>query len=1157
MVMKKNILAKNLRQSIVKSLGRYVAIIAIIALGAAIFVGLRTTKTDMIVTAQQYMDEQNMFDLHLLSTFGWNKEDVAKIQDIEGVEDAEGGISMDAIMTSESGAESVYKLHSIPETVNKIRLQGGRMPEAPNECLADGSLAGDEILGTTLTISAGNDEQLQESLKNQTFTVVGYVSTPLYMDLSRGSTNLGNGTVASYLYLPEESFDLDYYTDIYVTIPGTHEIYSDEYNEALDQMTQYIGPLLKPIAMERYTTFLAEAEASYQDGVKEYQDGLSQYEDGKRQSQQELSAAEQKLRDAEAELAQGKEQLADGLSQLEAGESQLNSSRWELQNAKNELESKKSETEKMLADSEQKLIQELSIEVPKIVELEKQIAPLNEEIVQLDADILKLQAEIQPAESKIEFLRSSIAAADASISVLQASIEDAKNSGTVSDEVISSMETALAELIEERNQQQAQMDALLESVGSQNAQLADLQTKREELNATRADLQTQKAPLVEKQTQLLGDLAKVELGKIEAKRQFDEAARQIEEGFAQLQNGISALEANRAKLEEAKLQLEEGTTELEKGWEEYHQGRETALKELSDAEVSLCEGASQLRESREMIDSLKEPDVFALDRNTNSGYLSVDSNSDIVAGISKVFPAFFLLVAALVCITTMTRMVEEERTQIGILKALGYSSSAIIGKYLVYAGSAAVLGCGLGVMAGSVVFPTILWQAYSIILNITPQLTLVFDWTLCLLVVAAYTAVTSFVTWYSCRRELVEVPAELIRPRPPTSGKKILLEYLPFWDKISFLNKVMLRNVFRYRQRLLMMLVGIGGCTALLLTGFGIKDSIMDIVDIQFDEVTLYDLSVRFNDHMDDSNQQEFRDEISRYVDQIGFYHQSSVDVDFENQTKNITMIAGDSDLTDFINFHNGEQELPLPEENEALISIGAAEAMGIRVGDTITVRNPDMQSMELEVTGIYDNHVNNNIVVNPQTIRDNWQIEPEIQMACITVTDSQDAHYASTRVSNFDGVINVMVSQDMADQVNSMLEALILVVITVVVCAGMLAVTVLYNLTNINITERIREIATIKVLGFNAAETAAYVFKENLLLTAMGTCVGLLGGKALLTFVMSQIKVDMVWFEARALPLTYVWAVLLTLLSAFAVDFILYFKLDKINMAEALKSVE
>ncbi len=1157
MVMKKNILAKNLRQSIVKSLGRYIAIIAIIALGAAIFVGLRTTKTDMIATAQQYIDEQNMFDLHLLSTFGWNKEDVEKVREIEGIEDAEGGISMDAIMTVENGEEAVYKLHSIPATVNKIRLQGGRMPEAPNECLADGSLTGDEILGTTFTVSERNEDQLLDSLQSRTFTVVGYVSTPLYMDLSRGNTNLGNGTVASYLYLPEESFDLDYYTDIYVTIPGDHEIYSEEYNEALDQMAEYIEPLLKPIAMERYTTFLADAEKSYQEGVEEYQDGLAKYEDGKRQSERELMAAEQQLTDAEAALARGQEQLADGQKQLEAGEAQLNSSRWELQNAQNQLEEKKRETEKMLADSEQKLLQETSVAVPQIVELEKQIIPLNEQIAQLDADILNLQTQISPAESKIEFLRSSIAAADASISVLQASIEDAKNSGLVSDEVITGMETALAGLIEERNQQQAQLDDLLGTVDSQNVQLAELQEKRQELDAKREELRTQKAPLVEKQTQLLADLAKVEFGKIEAKRQFEEAARQIEDGFAQLENGTYTLEANRKKLEEAKLQLDEGTAELSKGWEEYRKGKETAQKELSDAEVSLCEGASQLRQTREMLDSIKEPDVFVLDRNTNSGYLSVDNNSDIVAGISKVFPAFFLLVAALVCITTMTRMVEEERTQIGILKALGYSNSAIIGKYLVYAGSAAVLGCGLGVMAGSVVFPTILWQAYSIILNITPRLTLVFDWPLCIVVVAAYTAVTSLVTWYSCRRELTEVPAELIRPRPPTSGKKIFLEYLPFWNKISFLNKVMLRNVFRYRQRLLMMLVGIGGCTALLLTGFGIKDSIMDIVDIQFDEVTLYDLSVRFADHVDEDEQQKFRDEISRYVDQIGFYHQSSVDIDFEDQTKSITMIAGDSDLANFINFHSGDRKLPLPETNEALISIGTAEEMGIRVGDVVSVRNLDMQTMDLEIVGIYDNHVYNNIVVNPQTIRDNWQMEPEIQMACLTVTDAQDAHYASTRVSNFDGVINVLVSQDMADQVNSMLEALILVVITVVVCAGMLAVTVLYNLTNINITERIREIATIKVLGFNAAETAAYVFKENLLLTAMGTCVGLLGGKALLAFVMSQIKVDMVWFEARALPLTYVWSVLLTLLSAFVVDFVLYFKLDKINMAEALKSVE
>jgi len=617
------------------------------------------------------------------------------------------------------------------------------------------------------------------------------------------------------------------------------------------------------------------------------------------------------------------------------------------------------------------------------------------------------------------------------------------------------------------------------------------------------------------------------------------------------------LQIKQQELDDALKELEKAEAELADGWKEYHKGREEALFELAEAELELLEGQVALKKAKKTIDEFTDPDVYALTRNTNASYISLESNASIVEGISAVFPAFFLLIAALVCITTMTRMVEEERTQIGTLKALGYSNWAIISKYIYYAGSAAIMGCGFGVLVGSVIFPIILWNAYNIILNITPNIVLQVDWPLCMLVVIAYTSVTLLVTWYCCRMSLREVPAELIRPKPPTSGKKIFLEYLPFWHRISFLNKVMLRNIFRYKQRLLMMLIGIGGCTALLVTGFGVRDSIVDIVDYQFEEVTLYDMEVRFAEGMSDDEQQDFREQISRYVDKIGFAHQSSVELHFNGQSRDIVLIASNNEMEQFMDFHQGETALSMPEKGGALLSVGAAQKMGISVGDRISVKDTDMRNLDLVVTGIYDNHVSNFVIISPDTITEQWNEVPEKQMAYISVKATQDVHYASTRVQNYDGVMNVTVSDDMAEQVGSMLSALDLVVVTVVVCAGLLAVTVLYNLTNINITERIREIATIKVLGFRATESALYVFKENLLLSAMGAFFGLFGGYALLTFVMSQIKVDMVWFTARVTTMSFFWSVVITMLMACLVDYVLYFKLDKINMAEALKSIE
>ena len=468
-----------------------------------------------------------------------------------------------------------------------------------------------------------------------------------------------------------------------------------------------------------------------------------------------------------------------------------------------------------------------------------------------------------------------------------------------------------------------------------------------------------------------------------------------------------------------------------------------------------------------------------------------------------------------------------------------------------------MVGCGLGTVFGGILFPKIFWEAYKIMLYITPSVVIQFNWPLCSIVVLAYSAVMLFVTWFCCRRSLREEPAELIRPKAPEAGKKILLEYLPFWHRISFLNKVTIRNIVRYRQRLAMMLVGIGGCTALLMTGFGVRDSIVHIVDYQFEDITTYDMQVYFSEGQDADAQSAFRERLSDSVSDVLFYHQQSVELDSNSKTREIYLMAADERIQDFINFHSGMEPLPMPGENEVILTVGAANAMGIHVGDSISMRNSDMQEMKLTVSGIYDNYVYNYALVLPQTMEAQWGETPENQMALVCVPEGTDIHAVSAEIAGMDGVMNVSVNEDLAGMVGSMMDALDLVVVAIVFCAGLLAVIVLYNLTNININERIREIATIKVLGFNAKETAAYVFKENLSLTVLGALVGLPLGCLLLTFVISQIKVDFCWFKPRLTGVSCITALLLTLLAACVVDFIFYFRLDKINMAEALKSVE
>lgn len=1158
MVMKRNAMGKNLRQSIRNSLGRYLAIVAIIALGAAMFVGLLMTRSDMVATGQVYMDEQNMFDLRLLSSYGWNRDQVAEIAQMEGVVDAEGQIYLDVIVqVGQETDESVYRFYSMPEQVNKLVLRGGRMPQRDDECLVDGFHRSDEILGTTITVSENNAEDTLDAMTCKTYTVVGYVSTPLYMDMNRGNTTVGSGTLSSYVFIPETAFDVDYYTEIDITVRGDYNVYTDAYNDAMTEMARELEGELEPLAQRRFRQVKTDALAAYRDGLKEYNDGYREFREAKQEAKIQMEDAEQQLRDAESQIETNEKLLSDGEIQIEDGKAALKSSERTLIESRRALLNAKSDAYAQLAEANTQLLAQYKTVNENLRQTNDGLLQISNGMIQLTAGITQLEAGLSQLDSGIQQMDTLIGIMDTAIEIARKALDTAAQMPDADPDTIAQLEQKLQELVDKREEYVAKRAEYAAMRDEYSAQLQDLYSQKSALEAQRTQLEEAKAQLEAAQIAIDQGFQELSSNQLQMENQFAAAEAQIEAGQLQLESGRQELESREDEIADGKVALETAKADLEQGWQDYYSGKEEAEREFADAEAELQDAKAKLDDVKAAILDMTGTDVYVLDRTSNVGYNSLDSSSSIVQGVSRVFPAFFLLIAALVCITTMTRMIDEERTQIGTLKALGYSNGAIISKYLIYAGSGAIVGCGLGVIAGSVVFPMILWEAYKIMLYITPGITLRFNVWLCIGVVVVYTAAMLLVSWYCCRRCLREEPAELIRPKAPEAGKKVLFEKLPIWKRISFLNKVTIRNIFRYHQRLAMMLVGIGGCTALLVTGFGLRDSIVNIVDYQFEEVTVYDLQVYFTGHQTQENQAAFAKKVGDHASNLLFYHQESVDLEYDGQMRQLYLMAADERITEFVDFHSGGSPLDMPGANEALLSVGAAEAMGIHVGDRITARNSEMQQLELTVAGIYDNNVYNYLIVRSQTLENQWGTAPELQMALIQVPEDQDPHEASTRISRMSNVMNVSISEDLAGMVGSMMDALDMVVWVVVFCAGLLAVIVLYNLTNININERIREIATIKVLGFNAGETAAYVFKENLALSVMGTILGMPLGWLLLKFVMSQIKIDFCWFQARVTPLSFFLAVVLTMLSAVIVDVIFHFKLERVNMAEALKSVE
>lgn len=583
--------------------------------------------------------------------------------------------------------------------------------------------------------------------------------------------------------------------------------------------------------------------------------------------------------------------------------------------------------------------------------------------------------------------------------------------------------------------------------------------------------------------------------------------------------------------------------------------------EAVQAGNSNTDGSGSLEADRNAYDDLlPDVDFYVLGRNTNIGYACFESDSDIVNAIAKVFPIFFILVAALVCMTTMNRMVEEQRTQIGVLKALGFRESTIMGKFMFYAGSAALIGCIFGYMVGSYVFPEVIWMAYHM-MYLRLDLIYLFDWKLAVISLLVSLVCSIGITWLSCRYELSETAASLMRAKAPRAGKRVLLERIPFiWKRLKFLHKVSVRNIFRYKKRFFMMILGISGCTALLLTGFGINDSIAGFAEQQYGEIQIADGAVGLKTAMRTDSENSLTKQLDDIAEDYTYVSETTWDLVVNKNVKTINLVVMEQpeEIGHYMNFHTEtDKAIPYPENGEAVINNAIAELYDISVGDEVIIRDADMREINVTISGIFMNHVYNYIFISPETYQEQLSKAPEYKTIYINFLSGTDVHQAAAELMKEEQVASITLNKDTEERLSKMLGSLNYVVLLVIICAAALAFIVLYNLTNINITERIREIATIKVLGFFRSETSAYVFRENFVLTSIGILVGLILGIFLHGFVIAQIHVDMVSFDAYIAPLSYLYSIILTFVFNFGVNRVMAVKLEHINMAESLKSVD
>ncbi|MBO4418551.1 MAG: ABC transporter permease [Oscillospiraceae bacterium] len=1114
------ILRTELAREIRGSMPRFLSIMTMVALGVMFLVGLRSAAPDMRYTADKYFDEQGFFDLQLYSTVGFGPSDVEELAELEGVEACVGAQALDGTLTY-GNMEKVIKLHSLTTGFNAPVLVKGRLPEAADECVLDEHLLDSIKLETGVMVKLS--AAAEEALSFESYRVVGFVESPLYISLDRGTSTLGDGSVAGFVILPEDGFALDYSTVVYLRASDAAALdaYADDYQTAVRNLADRLEPVLETQAEERYV-FLQE------DGNRQLTEGKRELAKAKADAERQLTDAEQKLRDGRRELDEGWAALEQGKldfeTQSQAGREALDAAREELKNGRTEL----TEAELKLTLGQGALAMSRELYKTNLASAREAVA----------------QAEVKNSEKQAAWIlsRENAAAAHANVDAIQAGIREnmiaAMTGGEQNPEyTLEALTAALANAALE----DALVDAAERSAADAAQELSDI---KNDLEQTRRKGQEQ-------------------ISALEAEIAAGRAA--IAAGRAKLEEGEAALAAGEAeynsKIADGTKALEAAEDELHAGEEEYAQGLLALDSARTEAETALAEGREALNRAAKRLEELKTPETYVLDRNSNYGFVSYDQNAERMTNLAKVFPIIFYLVAALVCLTTMTRMVEEERTQIGSIKALGYGTWSIAAKFLLYGSLAALLGAIPGAAIGTVVFPWVIFTSYDILYEL-PWLTLLINWRLCLIAAAVGISVTVGATLWAMFATARQTPAVLLRPRAPKPGKRILLEKIkPLWRRMSFSMKVSARNLFRFKKRLFMTVIGVAGCTALLIAGLGLHTSIFNILDIQFFELYQYDvlLSVDTDSPGATERVEEFLENSAELQSWTGVYNRA---VSFSGNGQSvegfITVPSDPEALKDQILLRDmdSKETVEVPAEG-GLIDLKLAELLDLNPGDAL--RTDVGHMISLPVAAVREHYVYHYAIVSAQTYYDltGETASPNEYMIRLEQNDDESVSALCRALMRIDGVRSAQNKAAMARDFRKTMESVDAAVTIIILSAAALAFVVLYNLTNINVTERIRELATIKVLGFYDPEVAMYVYRENLVLTALGIALGQFFGKDLLAFLIRTVEMDIVMFGRDPKLENYLLSILLSFFFAAIVNVLMYYRIRKIDMVQALKSVE
>ena len=1119
----KSAFAKEITRSITHSVGRFLAIAVIAALGTGFYAGLRMTGPDMRLAADAHFDATNLYDIRVVSTMGLSDDNLRQLGEVEGVSAVMPARQAD-VLASVGPDQYAISLHSLDVAaaqasdvsdgaravsddesyLNRPILVEGEWPDEPGECVVSADAITDHeiVLGETITAVEGTAD-LADVLATDELTVVGKVRSSYYACFSTlGTTTLGNGSIEQYAYVADGTFAPDYpVTEAYLSVQGARDLDAtgDDYKALVGEVCDRIEAEVPQLAADRQDELKAEAQ-------RRVDDARAEYEAERADAQAQLDDARSQLDDAQAQLDDAQAQLDGSLPQLEDARSQLDSSQATIAQSESQLAAAEDEYRAGAA------------------ELASQREAAQSQLADAQAQLDAQRQQVEQAASQLDALRSALSGVEAQLAGLDASSPEY---------------AALAAQAEE-------LRGRISQIEQASSQLADAQAQ---LEARRQETASQLAA---------------------AQERLDASRAQLDAAWAQLDQGKAAYQSGMADYQSGLSRYQEGQRSYETGLQEYEAGRSEFEAQEADAQARFADAESQLADAQAQVDDIEAPELYVLDRTKNVGAESFVSDSRRIDSIAQVFPAIFFLVAALVSLTTMTRMVDEERVLIGTFKALGYGKGRIAAKYLVYAAIASGVGSVVGIAFFSQFLPIFIQYAYSVVYAV-PQGPTPIEPGLALLSAGLGVGITLAATGIAAYSSLRETPAALMLPRTPKAGKRILLERVrPLWRRMSFSWKVTARNIFRYKRRFFMAIIGIAGCSALLLTGLGLQDAINDIIDKQFYDIYDYQLTVRADDEASEQSQEEAEAVLSedgRVSDFTAVRSENMIASvpGGDDEQRFELVVPSDVDAFDgFVDVRNRQSGEHIDVDAAGVVlAEKLATRLGLSVGDTFVIQEEDAignatgAEHEFTVGGIMENYVSQYVFMSRQVYEESFGEPSFTTYYAKTVEDEAQREALSDELLAIDGVKTASYNDETVDTYRTMLRSVDSVVVVLVVAAAALAFVVLYNLTNINISERAREIATLKVLGFMPGEVNAYIFRETVLLSLIGAIVGIPLGIVMEHFVVLTAEVDQVMFGRDIHLTSFVLGFVLTMAFTVIVMLAMRGKLRKIDMVESLKSVE